>query len=249
MTNVFRKMCIFGALAFVAACSVAPAGVEIHDPYEATNRAIHQFNKDRDQGFLRPAGVAATNLPVEVTTPVTNFADNVGLPGAIANGVLQADIGGVGTNTMRFLINTTIGIGGLFDPAGAIGLREQSTDFGETLAVWGVPEGAYVELPFLGPSTERDAAGQVVDIIFDPLSSVGTAPQITYGTYTRVADRIITRGQFAQTIDSVLYESADSYAAARLAYLQNRRFELGEEPPASEVIDPFASDFSLEGFE
>jgi len=198
---------------------------------------------------LRPAGQVATVVPEEITTPVANFADNVGLPGMIANGLLQADIGGAGTNTMRFLLNTTIGIGGLFDPAGAIGLTEESTDFGESLAVWGVPEGAYVELPVFGPSTERDAVGTIVDLVFDPLQSVGTPAQLKYGTGTRVAGLAISRGTFMDTFDSVLYESADSYAQARLVYLQNRRFELGEAPTVGSEIDPFADDLSLEGFE
>lgn len=167
----------------------------------------------------------------------------------VANGLLQGDIGGSATNTFRFLINTTIGIGGIFDPAGAIGLAEESTDFGETLAVWGVPEGAYLVLLVFGPSTERAAVGTLVDLLFDPLRHVGTVPQLDYATGAKIADRAISRGEFMDTIDSVLYESADSYAAARLAYLQNRRFDLGEEPAAGDEIDPFSDELSLEGFE
>ncbi len=198
---------------------------------------------------MRPAGKVAAAVPVEITGPVSNFADNVSLPGMVDNGLLQGDIGGSATNTFRFLINTTIGIGGLLDPAGAIGLAEESTDFGETLSVWGVPEGAYLVLPLLGPSTERDAVGTLVDLVFDPLQSVGTVPQLDYGTGAKVADLAISRGRFMDTIDSVLYESADSYAQARLVYLQNRRFELGEEPPVGDDIDPFSDELSLEGFE
>lgn len=235
--------------ALLGACSPAPIGGSINDPYEATNRAIHGFNKQLDMSILRPAGQVAAAIPVEYTSRVSNFADNVGLPGMVANGLLQGDIGGASTNTMRFLLNTTVGIGGLFDPAGAIGLTEDSTDFGETLAVWGVPEGAYLELPILGPSTERDAAGEIVDIVLDPLGLVGLSMLDEYGTASRIVDIAITRGAFLQTIDSVLYDSADSYAQARLAYLQNRRFELGDDTPVDSEIDPFLDDFSLEGFE
>jgi len=103
---------------------------------------------------------------------------------------------------MRFVINTTIGIGGLFDPAGAIGLTEETTDFGETLAVWGVPEGAFVELPVFGPSTERDAVGTFVDLIFDPLESVGTAKQLDFGTGTRLVGLAVDRGNLMDTFDS-----------------------------------------------
>lgn len=232
----------------MAACTPAPPGGGVNDPYEATNREVHAFNKSLDRAVLRPLGQTAAGAPREVTGPVANFADNVGLPGMVLNGMLQGDIGGAATNTMRFLLNTTIGIGGLFDPAGGIGLYEESTDFGETLAVWGAPEGAYIELPVFGPSTERDAAGRIVDLALDPLSRVGTQPQLDYGLAARGAQIVIDRGRFMQTVDGVLYESADSYAQARSGYLQNRRFDLGEDPPAEEeAIDPFALD--LEGFE
>ncbi len=245
----FRAICVLLVITVSAGCTPALPDGGINDPYENTNRAIHGFNKSLDRTVLRPAGQVAAAMPMEITGPVSNFANNVSLPGMVANGILQADIGGVTTNTMRFLINTTVGIGGLFDPAGAIGLIEDSTDFGETLAVWGVQEGAYVEMPVFGPSTERDAVGTIVDLVFDPLESVGTVPQLDYGTATRVADLAITRGRFMETFDGVLYESADSYAQARLAYLQNRRFQLGEVPPATTEIDPFSDELSLEGFE
>jgi len=245
---IFRTTCAFIAIAGLVACTAPTPGAEFNDPFEETNRVVHNFNKGLDRVALRPAGQIAAATPVEITEPISNFADNVGLPGMVVNGLLQGDIGGMGTNTMRFLINTTVGVGGLFDPAGAIGLTEDTTDFGETLAVWGVSEGAYMELPVFGPSTERDAVGTIVDLLMDPLQSVGTAPQIAAGTGSRVADIAITRGNFMDTFDSVLYESADSYAQARLAYLQSRRFALGEQPPATTAIDPFSDDLSIEGF-
>jgi phospholipid-binding lipoprotein MlaA len=244
-----RTGCVLIAIALLSACTAPQPGAEFNDPYEASNRAFYDISVTLDRIILRPAGQVAAALPMEITGPVSNFADNVGLPGMVANGFLQGDIAGMGTNTMRFLINTTIGIGGLFDPAGAIGLAEESTDFGETLTVWGVPEGAYLVLPLFGPSTERDAVGTLVDLLIDPLQSVGTVAQIDFATGAKIADRAISRGAFMDTIDGILYESADSYAVARLAYLQNRRFELGEVPPESDEIDPFSDELSLEGFE
>jgi phospholipid-binding lipoprotein MlaA len=244
----FRAICVLSAIAVLSACTAPTPGAQFNDPYEDTNRSVHAFNKGLDRNVLRPAGQVASVVPEEFTMPVANFADNIALPGMVANGLLQADIGGAVTNTMRFIINSTVGIGGLFDPAGGIGINEDSTDFGETLAVWGAPEGAYVELPVFGPSTERDAVGTFVDLIFDPLQSVGTATQLKYSTGSRIASLAISRGTFMDTFDSVLYDSADSYAQARLVYLQNRRFELGEAPPAASEIDPFASDLSIEGF-
>jgi phospholipid-binding lipoprotein MlaA len=235
------------ALLATAACSVAPPGVDIHDPYEPVNRQVHAFNVGLDSAILRPTSRAAAQLPPEVRRPIANFADNVGLPGTVLNGLLQGDIGGAATNTFRFLINSTVGVLGLFDPAGAIGLAADKTDFGETLAVWGIPEGAYLELPILGPSTERDALGEIVDFLIDPLKNVGTDAMRRYGTVARVAARIIDRVQYASTVDSILYESADSYAQLRLFYLQNRRFELAGAagntylPPETGLyIDPYA---------
>jgi len=228
----------------LAGCSVAPAGVEIHDPYEQANRAIHGFNKDVDSALLRPAGQLAAHLPEAIRVPVTNFSDNAGLPGTVLNNLLQGDIGGAATNTMRFILNTTIGVLGLADPASAVGLHEVKTDFGATLAVWGVPEGAYVELPVLGPSTERDALGSVVDLIVNPfdwmnpdMAAVGILD--TWDRPAWVAEQVIDRGVFGGTVDSVLHESADSYAQMRLLYLQNRRFELGQTGQGGHV-DPYA---------
>jgi phospholipid-binding lipoprotein MlaA len=236
-----RVLCVSLLIGLMAltACSVAPADGSVNDPYEATNRRIHAFNKSVDSAILRPAGQVAAAAPVFITEPIVNFSDNVSLPGMVVNGILQGNPDGAITNTVRFLLNSTVGVLGLFDPAGAIGIDEVKTDFGETLEVWGVPEGAYLETPFLGPSTERDALGQVVDFIIDPLDRVGLPAQIDYGTVARVGEIVIERGKFGDTLDSVLYDSADSYAQARLIYLQNRRFELGE-AASDAYIDPYA---------
>ena len=230
---------ILFALLLVTGCAAPQPGAAVNDPYEATNRQVHAFNVGLDRAVLRPAGQLANKAPEFVTGPVVNFSNNVSLPGMVVNNVLQGDIGGTVTNTMRFLLNSTVGVLGLFDPAGAIGITEVKTDFGETLTVWGVGEGPYVVLPLLGPSTARDAVGEIVDLALNPLDQVGLQPQIDYGTYARVGEIIIDRGAFGDTLDSVLYDSADSYAQARLIYLQNRRFELGEDA-VDGYIDPYA---------
>lgn len=225
-------------IAFLSACSVAPEGVSVHDPYEDQNRRVHAFNKAVNDQFSGLSGGGGASVDDDLKQLVVNFADNVSLPGMVLNGLLQGDIGTAGANAMRFVLNTTVGVGGLFDPADAVGLAERETDFGQTLAVWGVPEGAYLELPILGPSTERDLAGRIVDILIDPLERYGTRPQIDYGTAAGLAARVVKRGQVSGTIDSVLNDSADSYAQLRLIYLQNRRFELGTTSDADSV-DPY----------
>lgn len=235
------------ALGGCASRPEAPAGIQ--DPFEADNRFAHAFNKDLDRAVLRPVSMTYVRVvPQEGQQMVSNFADNLALPGMVVNNLLQGDLSGAGRNSLRFLYNSTLGFGGLFDPSSEFGIEPEDTDFGETLHVWGVPEGNYVELFVLGPSTERDALGRVVDVFLDPLDYVLPRPERSYGTGVYVLDRVGDRGRFANTVDSVLYESADSYAQARLIYLQSRRFELGqaEEAEPEAEIDPFALD--TEGF-
>lgn len=233
----------------LSACSVpgpggAPGG--IHDPNEAENRRVHAFNKKIDERLLRGASSGvADGLPDGVQQGISNFADTVTLPQTVVNQVLQGRVWRATKNTARFTINATVGLAGLVDVATPLGLPEDDTDFGETLHVWGLPEGAYMELPFLGPSTERDAVGQVVDMFTNPLDYIIPTPERYVGTAARVLDNVGDRGKFGDTVDSVLYDSADSYAQLRLLYLQQRRFELGMEAPgAEEEIDPFALDVS-----
>jgi phospholipid-binding lipoprotein MlaA len=138
---------------------------------------------------------------------------------------------------VRFLVNTLFGVAGIWDPADVIGLTEVDTDFGQTLAVWGVPEGAYLELPLIGPSTERDTAGDIVDFFIDPLESVLTDEQALIATAGTIGGRVVKLDQAGDVIGDVLNESADSYAQARLIYLQNRRFELGLDD--IDAVDPY----------
>jgi len=223
-------------------CTVAPPGAEINDPYEPFNRQFHAFNKTLDQAVLRPLARAGDGAPEGLAQPVVNFASNTGLPGTVVNNLLQGDIGGAATNTLRFIVNSTVGILGLADPASTIGLREVPTDFGATLAKWGVPEGAYLELPGFGPSTERDATGRFVDFVIDPLGHIDGVPREMrdYALPARLAGQVVERGQLGETFDDVLYGSADSYAQARLIYLQNRRYELGQDQSSEDrYINPY----------
>jgi phospholipid-binding lipoprotein MlaA len=222
----------------LAACAATPPGAEYNDPYEAQNRGVHQANKEIDQALFGGGGRSGIvpTLPVPVARGLSNATANLGAPSNVVNSVLQGRPEPAITNTLRFVINSTVGIAGLFDPATAIGVPRDDTDFGETLAVWGAPEGAYQELPFLGPSTERDTAGKIVDWVLDPVGHLVGRPEGTYITGIRLGSRVGDRQRFADTYESILYDSADSYAQARLLYLQNRRFDLGEEEV---VFDPY----------
>lgn len=218
----------------------------IHDPFETQNRAVHRFNRGLDKALVRPAARGYTKvLPDPVQTGIGNVATNLGQPSVATNSLLQGDIRGTGISVARFVVNSTIGLLGLVDAASAMGLPDHTTDFGETLHVWGAGEGAYVELPVVGPSTSRDAVGIVVDLVTNPLVYLLNSPENTYGTIASAAARLGDRGRYSDTVDSILYESADSYAQSRLIYMQNRRFDLGQQEAATE-IDPF--ELNTEGF-
>jgi phospholipid-binding lipoprotein MlaA len=232
----------FVIASLMAGCSAGPAAQgDINDPNERTNRAVHSINKGVDTVFLRPASrVYGAVVPGPVRNGVNNFAENLEGPGDVVNSILQGRIDKAGENTLRFAVNTIMGIGGIFDAASFLGLPEGDTDFGETLHVWGAGEGAYVELPLRGPSTTRDAVGQVVDVFLNPLSYVLKPAHAEVATGAEALSIIGDRYRFGETADSILYDSADSYAQARLLYLQNRRFELGQDATGDDAfLDPY----------
>lgn len=212
------------------------------DPFEGTNRRIHAFNTGLDANVVRPLtsplkGGDDSGGPNGALVVLGNVGDNLSLPGKVVNGLLQGRPGNAAQNGGRFVVNTLLGLGGIMDPAGPeFGLTEIDTDFGETLHVWGVGPGAYVELPVLGPSTARDAFGRVVDWGMDPLRLALPPDGAAAAGAVRILSKAGDRARFGDTVDSVLHESADSYAQARLLYRQHRAFELGEE---GDVIDPY----------
>ncbi len=224
-----RALQLAAVSVLLAGCAAAPNADGINDPAEPVNRAVHGVNKGLDQVVVKPAAtVYGTVVPKPLRTGLSNVAATLEIPGDVANQLLQGKIGDAATNTLRFGANLTLGLGGLFDFGTAAGMPKLSTDFGETLAVWGVGEGPYVELPILGPSTLRDAVGEVVDIAFDPLTGVLEGNDSNAVTALKVLEKLDQRHNHSDTVDSILYDSADSYAQLRLLYLQNRRYELGQ---------------------
>ena len=234
------------ALSACAGADVASRDAGFNDPAEAHNRRVHAFNKGVDRVVLRPASqVYGTVVPGPVRGGISNFSGNLGLPAAVVNNLLQGRVEPAGQNAFRFLVNSTFGLGGFLDPATDMGLTEEDTDFGETLHVWGAGEGYYMEAPLRGPSTVRDTLGAVVDIFLDPLNSAIQSPESDYVLGAKALSLVGDRYRYSDTIDSLLYESADSYAQARLLYLQNRRFELGSEAE-SETYDPYDDPYAQE---
>jgi len=228
------------ALIAVAGCTAPPA-TGINDPLEATNRRVHNFNKEIDRAVLKPLSRGFDNVAEgPASRGISNFSSNLGLPGAVANDLLQLKIDDAFVNTARFVMNTTFGVAGLFDVATPNGLSEKPTDFGETLHVWGFPEGPFIELPFLSASTARDTTGMVVDFVFDPVNSVVPTPQRYVGTLANVVNRVGNRSRYSDLVDQVLYESEDSYAQTRLVYLQSRRQSLQGGLVDADLEDPYA---------
>ncbi|MCH2165421.1 MAG: VacJ family lipoprotein [Marinovum sp.] len=246
--NTFRRSACAAALAGLSACTLPGSNdvtsEGIFDPYEPENRQVHAFNKALDTNIVRPVAVAYDAVvPDGIERNILNFSDNLSVPGAIINQVMQLDMNGATRNSVRFIINSTLGFGGLADVASDMGLPEDDADFGQTLAVWGFPEGAFLEIHALGPMTERDGVGKIVDYALNPLRGLG-AKESDIATGAGVAAGLTARSKFSSTIDSVLYESTDSYAASRDIYLQNRRFELEQAGVAKEdESDPYADIF------
>ncbi|WP_255007136.1 VacJ family lipoprotein [Roseovarius sp. M141] len=220
------------ALALLGACaSPDPALTRAapYDPFEESNRINHENSKRVDRAIIRPVaqGYSAI-MPDPAETAISNFATNLSLPGAMVNSALQGNGVGMTSDFYRFLVNSTLGLGGMIDVATKLNMPAATdADFGQTLYTWGVNEGPYIELPLLGPSTSRAVAGRVVDLFTNPLGYVIEEPEIYYTTTARGARALTGRGRYSESINSVLDDSADSYAATRSLYLQNRRYKVG----------------------
>ncbi|MEL7467567.1 MAG: VacJ family lipoprotein [Pseudomonadota bacterium] len=210
----------------LSACAGARSeGELVHDPLEDLNRQIHSVNKGLDETILRPAADA-----YDFATPTLfkhifgNAVRHARLPGVFVNHVLQGDAEEAASMLGRFAINTVYGAGGALDPATEFGLPSAPTDFGLTLASWGVGEGAYLELPLFGPSTARDAVGLVIDTALQPTTYISGGSELVIASATvRALEIVDTRNRNKQLIEEVLYRSEDSYVSVRTAYIQNRR--------------------------
>ncbi|WP_371732097.1 VacJ family lipoprotein [Ruegeria sp. HKCCD4315] len=243
-----KHFIVLSCMAILSACATTPpegaSRSDVFDPYENNNRAIHKFNLGVDRFLFRPASKGYVKIvPDPMVTSFSTFAENISLPGQAVDYLLQGNPKQMGNALLRFVINMTVGGFGLSAPADELNLPPVDTDFGETLHVWGVGEGAYIELPFYGPSTQRDAIGVVINLFSNPINFSPVRPVDNIGVYAEIVRRMGDRGRFSDTVDSILYESADSYAQARLIFLQNRRFELARDDEDAYLdlySDPYA---------
>lgn len=208
---------------------------QIHDPMEGLNRGVFAVNEAVDKAVLEPVARGYRYItPKPVRQGVRNFLRNLKSPIIMGNQLLQGDLEGFGNATARLVINTLLGVGGIFDIADWGGIEYEPEDFGQTLAVWGVGNGPYVVIPLLGPSTVRDGTGMLVDTFVDPVRIYMFNHDLEWLHYTRIGvSAIDQREEMLEIIDDLRANSFDYYAAIRSAYYQRRQALVSDMDPTS----------------
>ncbi len=195
------------------------------DPLEPMNRAIFEFNEIVDDNVLKPIAKGykyVTPDPVEVG--ISNFFSNLGEIGTITNDLLQLKFAQAGRDTMRFFLNSTLGIFGIFDVATPLGLSKNKEDFGQTLGFWGVPDGPYLVLPFLGPSSFRDGPSMIVDYELSPVEQLHHEERQVLQTL----DIVDTRARLLRATKILDTAAKDKYIFIRESYLQKRESQVND---------------------
>jgi len=195
------------------------------DPLEPMNRAIFEFNEIVDDNVLKPIAKGykyVTPDPVEVG--ISNFFSNLGEIGTITNDLLQLKFAQAGRDTMRFFLNSTLGIFGIFDVATPLGLSKNKEDFGQTLGFWGVPDGPYLVLPFLGPSSFRDGPSMIVDYEISPVEQLHHEERQVLQTL----DIVDTRARLLRATKILDTAAKDKYIFIRESYLQKRESQVND---------------------
>jgi phospholipid-binding lipoprotein MlaA len=206
------------------------------DRFERLNRSIYIFNVKVDHAVLRPAARAYVKItPRPVRTGVSNFMSNLTYTTTIINDFLQGQWRDGASDTTRIVVNTLFGLGGIFDVATPSGLDRHRADFGQTMGKWGVHSGPYVMLPFLGPSTVRDAIGLLSDE-YTTIRAYIVDPYVRWGLFS--LDTVDHRAGLLDE-DKILDRSYDPYAFIRNVWLQRRDYQIhGDQPPEEQFPDP-----------
>lgn len=239
---------VLAALA-AAGCATPNSRPDPRDPLERVNRVTFAFNEGLDRTVAKPiARTYRKVVPDVVQTGVSNFWSNIGTPNTIVNQLLQAKFREGASDTGRFLLNTVVGLGGIFDPATAVGLAKNDEDFGQTFGKWGLGAGPYVVLPILGPSSARDTGALVFDRFTDPVEYIERDAWRWSLDAFRLLDRRVRLLPASDALDQVF----DKYGFARNAYFQQRAYVVsdGAVAPASddfEDFEDFGDDMEPEG--
>lgn len=268
MRGLAAQIAALAGLVVMTGCAMPPtddpealaAYREANDPMEPMNRYFFDLNNFADEILMKPlAGWYYIALPDFAQDGIRNAVNNVRTPVILANDLFQGEFERAGTTFGRFLVNSTLGLGGLFDIAEKMGLERHDEDFGQTMAVAGVDEGPYLVLPLVGPSNPRDAFGKIVDAFLDPMTYLTFFTNVGWINTTRNGlDIVDFRARNLQTLDQIKKGSLDYYATVRSLYRQRRADEISNgnpnlmEGPGSEteetselrpiiMIDPNAS--------
>jgi phospholipid-binding lipoprotein MlaA len=211
----------------LSGCATLPSGnPDPRDRFERFNRTVYVFNSKLDHALLRPVARGYVKvIPQPIRTAVNNFLTNLGYPTTIVNQFLQGNFKDGASDTARLVVNTSIGIGGLFDPATRMGLDRHGADFGQTLGKWGAHSGPYLMLPLLGPSTVRDGIGLVPDwLLLHEYETVKLFHNNGYIEWSLYAINLVNLRAQLLDIDHLLDSAYDPYAFVRSAYLQRRDY-------------------------
>jgi phospholipid-binding lipoprotein MlaA len=232
MPSTIRLSLLSLGLLLLLGCAALPPGKRNpRDPWERMNRATYRFNDTFDRAIAQPVARGYRKAtPHFVQTGVTNFFDNLEYPIVMVNDLLQGQFKPFLSDTGRLLLNTTVGIGGLMDPASAVGLDKNDRDFGQTLGKWGAGTGPYLVIPLLGPSDLRDAVGRVGDEYCNPRHYIRNS-WVKYGLAGLRA--IDTRARLLDA-QGALDSAYDPYAFLRNVYLQHRDFKVNGGQSANE---------------
>jgi phospholipid-binding lipoprotein MlaA len=237
-----RALLLGFCAAALAGCAGTPSpeALAVNDPYEATNRDVFALNRHLDRVLFIPTLKRYLWLPDGIRTGVHNVLRNLAAPTIFVNDLLQAQPERAGQTAARFVINSSVGLGGIFDPASGAGLAYHGEDFGQTLAAWGVDEGPYLMLPLLGPSNPRDTAGLVMDtFVLDPTNYIHFKQHIWWDAGRQYLNVLDLRSQSFEALKGIERSSVDYYASLRNLYRQTRQAEIrnGAPAPAADLPD------------
>jgi Surface lipoprotein len=238
MRQKIFTMAIMGILVAGCAASKDPEAIAQNDPYESTNRSISDFNSKLDKYFAKPVAQGYNYVvPQFARNGVHNFLTTLDKPVTFGNDLLQGEGTRAGQTLGRFTVNVTLGVGGLVDVATMMGIPEHTEDFGQTLGVYGVGEGPYLVMPFMGPKPPRDLAGGVVDIFMDPTTYISFHGSDTWYAVRSGVSILDLRARNIDTLDQIERTSIDLYATTRSLYRQYRNSEIRNGAPDTSNSD------------
>jgi phospholipid-binding lipoprotein MlaA len=223
------------ALTLLATGCATPGRTSTDDPLMSINRGVYKFNDTLDRAALKPVAKGYTKItPRWFRAGVGNFFANLSYPITVVNQFLQGKPGVGARDTGRFVVNSTLGIAGLLDIATRMGLPANDEDFGQTLAVWGVGSGPFINLPFFGPSSLRDAPSRAIDFFLGPLNYIGQPWESEWTL--RMLNLIHSRSELL-SLDETLQRAYDPYAFVRDAWIQRREFQIYDGNPPPETLE------------